>query len=86
MARKSTFTVVTRKDDPTYVRMFQKAEEATDWVGPEYDKKGFVVTTFEKKTETVFERVEDETESPTLAGGDEPTPEAFEDVARGVTK
>lgn len=60
MGRKSTFTVVTKKDDPSYVRMFGKEQEALDFTGPEYDKKGYVLTTFEKKTETFFSVVEPE--------------------------
>jgi|GEM_PF-4879919 len=67
MARTSKFTVVTNRNDPSTVRMFSKLEEAQAFVGPEYDQKGFVLTTFEKKTETFFSVVEDETESPMSA-------------------
>lgn len=59
MARTSTFTVVTKKGDPAFVRLFQKEEDALAWTGPEYDKKGYVVQTFQKKTETYFELVDD---------------------------
>lgn len=67
MARTSKFTVVTNRNDASIVKMFSKLEEAQAFVGPEYDKKGYVVTTFEKKTETFFSVVEDETESPLSA-------------------
>lgn len=60
MARTSKFTVVTNKNDANFVKMFAKLEEAQAFVGPEYDKKGFVLTTFEKKTETFFSVVEEE--------------------------
>jgi hypothetical protein len=62
MARKSLFTVVTNQNDPTFVKMFNSKDEALAFVGPEYDKKGFIVTTFEKKTETFFEVVTEEEE------------------------
>lgn len=79
MARKSTFTVVTKKDDPSYVRMFGKEQEALDFTGPEYDKKGYVLTTFEKKTETFFSVVEPDEDTmavdETQAGKDNPLTE-----------
>jgi len=62
MAKKSNFTVVTNKNDPSWVKMFGSLDKALAFAGPEYDKKGLVLTTFEKRTETYFQAVENEKE------------------------
>ena len=58
MASKLMPTVVTKKNDPTLVKLFTNSEEALAFTGPEYDKKGYIITSFEKKQETYFEPVE----------------------------
>lgn len=53
MAKAQTY-VVTRTTDPTYVRVFGTAKEAVETVGPNYAKDGYVISGFERKTETYF--------------------------------
>lgn len=47
--------VVRKKGDPDFVRVFGDVTKALEWVGPEYNKKGWILDCFEKKTETYFE-------------------------------
>lgn len=59
MGRKpAQFVVVTKKDNPNFIRMFASFNEAIAMTGPEYDKLGYVITNFERKTETYFSKVE----------------------------
>lgn len=57
MARKSMVVVIRKKNDPDYVKVFTNHEEALAFVGPEYDKQGYRVDAFERKTETYFEPI-----------------------------
>lgn len=54
MARKAYKTVVTRKNDPTFVKLFDERKSAEEFFGPNWDKDGYVITTLEKKTETFY--------------------------------
>lgn len=57
MAKKQP-TIVTKKGDASFVKMFDTPEQALDFTGPEYDKLGYIVTSFERRQETYFEPVE----------------------------
>jgi len=59
MARpKHQICVITKKDDPKYVKVAASLQESLEITGPEYERDGYVISAFEKVQETYYAPVD----------------------------
>jgi hypothetical protein len=64
MARpKNQIIVITKKDNPAYVKVVGNLAEALETTGPDYAASGYTISAFERVQETYYAAVD-------LAGGE----------------